>query len=602
MAGGSRSRRRLTRRSSIPRSSTAPSLNAILTDSIGGPAPSQPMMNFYPPNGFPVALEVANASPLTSSTTSSTSKGKGKRKPGFKLNKDAAQQSPSEFLLPPATPTKAAKILGVPRELENVSAFPKLQHDSDLDGVNDDLPHSRYGWVQQHSAPLLSASTTFLTSKFQEEGVDADLSKSKKSWKKKAKDLLDSLTSPDPSPKTSAPRYSLAPFPLSSQYEEDTNYISRIGYNQPNYPLRDSPESSDPPVDPTPELPVRRRKQKKIAKPLEKMTPITEASNDDIGGAYRGGEDNTELDVISEYAHDDCHDAAMSTQSHIESPFVRYHGEYELEDDDLLYAAEDSETDLIPSQENEYVERPVTPVDSNEGNKQKLAAFHTRSPLQIVEDRLLDAAEIGLKMREYEKAKEQDSIEEEDYLVHGMPASLSKARKSSAAPVFVSSPVVEDRSLETAKSEIEERKTTLNKLHTRKLSLDEGIAILKASHEKMKSDFQEITLRDTAEEEDSEDNADLVSIRSSIDLDEEPTVHTAQAISFIRVTPGMVRLVDIPPRKGAENIKHKACKRQTLTREWVGAYDPAQQFPISEPIDQDVIRDREHPPAPFPKK
>jgi hypothetical protein len=83
---------------------------------------------------------------------------------------------------------------------------------------------------------------------------------------------------------------------------------------------------------------------------------------------------------------------------------------------------------------------------------------------------------------------------------------------------------------------------------------------MKASHEKMKKDLQtkhgvpsgQCNHAHGFDDDDSDD--DLVSIRSSIDLDEEPMVHVATAMTFTRITPGMVKLVDIPPRRKKPDV------------------------------------------------
>ena len=83
---------------------------------------------------------------------------------------------------------------------------------------------------------------------------------------------------------------------------------------------------------------------------------------------------------------------------------------------------------------------------------------------------------------------------------------------------------------------------------------------MKALHEKMKKDFQKKDgvpsgQCNHAHKIDDDDSYDgLVSIRSSIDLDEEPTVHVATAMTFTMITPGMVKLVDIPPRRKKPDV------------------------------------------------
>jgi hypothetical protein len=76
--------------------------------------------------------------------------------------------------------------------------------------------------------------------------------------------------------------------------------------------------------------------------------------------------------------------------------------------------------------------------------------------------------------------------------------------------------------------------------------MDEMPPITEAAHDNVSGEGEE---EDEEEEEESEDDDDLPSLRSSIDLSEEPTVHVATAMTITRVTPGMVKLVNIPPRR-----------------------------------------------------
>jgi hypothetical protein len=76
--------------------------------------------------------------------------------------------------------------------------------------------------------------------------------------------------------------------------------------------------------------------------------------------------------------------------------------------------------------------------------------------------------------------------------------------------------------------------------------MDEMPPITEAAHDNVSGEGEE---EDEEEEEESEDDDDLPSLRSSIDLSEEPTIHVATAMTITRVTPGMVKLVNIPPHR-----------------------------------------------------
>jgi hypothetical protein len=138
---------------------------------------------------------------------------------------------------------------------------------------------------------------------------------------------------------------------------------------------------------------------------------------------------------------------------------------------------------------------------------------------------------------------------------------------------------------------------------------------------------------------------------SDIDAYEEPTIHTVQPMTFTRITPGMVKLVDIPPgraqkqvidttkyasgqveaissyklngmqvpivREPASGIKHSAYpdkvkpkrtklpreESHILTKDWIDNTHPTSRRPPST-VDAGVPADHylDHPPTPPPKE
>jgi hypothetical protein len=231
------------------------------------------------------------------------------------------------------------------------------------------------------------------------------------------------------------------------------------------------------------------------------MAPITETSHDELRSAYRISEDTNELDIISEYEHGHPPLSAPLLRSHTESMLTPNY-RFELSEHDL--SPTDQVIEVEPQAEKEYALRPHpgAPVDFNKVKPQQTPVIHLRGPLQTVEDRLLAETE---------------------------------------------------RELEAIKAHLDEQEAT-------RLDMDAKVAAMKVSHEKMKKEFtaatrgfdvhdESIHSHECDDSDDSDEDNDLVSICSSIDLDEEPTVHVAKAMTFTRVTPGMVKLVDIPPRK-----------------------------------------------------
>jgi hypothetical protein len=251
---------------------------------------------------------------------------------------------------------------------------------------------------------------------------------------------------------------------------------------------------------PLPEAP-KPRVRKRHPKSLDKMAPITETSHDELRSSYHNNEYNAELNLIAEY-EEPLYSAPLS-RSHTE-PILTTKFSFELEDEDL------SSTDGAIAEEDEPQEdfkaHPGKEVDLNKVKWQQPAVVHLRGPLQTVEDRLLDAAE----------------------------------------------------------QELAANKALLNNNDATRLIMDTEVAAMKASHEKMKKDFEAAKHGVRSEEpgcsccheahDDEDDDDDLVSISSSVDLDEEPTVHVAKVMTFMRITPGMVKLVDIPPHRKKPDV------------------------------------------------
>lgn len=231
----------------------------------------------------------------------------------------------------------------------------------------------------------------------------------------------------------------------------------------------------------------------KARKDFPRMSPITEASIESLRPAYREGESVTELGVISEYEYEDAsHSDPVLPRSHTETTLPPY-GKFELDAADL--SPTDELYDRDATDEDEDVVHPGTKVNVKRVHWQKATAVHLRSPLQTAEDAWLDATEEEMQL--------------------------------------------------------EARKMTIARIETEKKAMDVEIADLRRKHELFKLDFANgsMNAEHKLDDDSDEDNADQVSLCSSIDLDEEPTVHEAKVMTFTRITPGIVKLVNIPPRK-----------------------------------------------------
>lgn len=154
--------------------------------------------------------------------------------------------------------------------------------------------------------------------------------------------------------------------------------------------------------------------------------------------------------------------------------------------------------------------------------------------------------------------EERAESEEEEHAVHpGNEIGLETVQYEQPKVIHLRGPLqtVEDRLLDAAEAELAISKTRQDTNDAARLVVDTRTSALRASHETMKAKFT-ATLQDVLPgdslsdlESESEDGADLISIGSSIDLEEEPTVQVAKVMTFRRITPGTVRLVDIPPKK-----------------------------------------------------
>lgn len=140
-----------------------------------------------------------------------------------------------------------------------------------------------------------------------------------------------------------------------------------------------------------------RRRRKRGPKMLDKMSPITEMSHDALHTAYRNSAHNTELDVISEY------EAAYPPRSASLLPpsqrqaMLQGHGPYQLAQGDISPSEKSRQ---IPYMANDYTVHPGREVDLNSLRWKPCDTSNWRSPLQQIEDRLLDEAEEELIIQE----------------------------------------------------------------------------------------------------------------------------------------------------------------------------------------------------------
>ncbi|RMZ71679.1 duf-domain-containing protein [Pyrenophora seminiperda CCB06] len=471
-------RRRGPRRSSVPRSNTAPGHGSSSTAS----------------------ADDMTASPLSESPTltlasTSTSSKEGKKKHGMFGFKSKDQDRPSSSRgsplpsspLPPCTPVKAAQFLGV-----DTAAGRARSSSLGRRGENNrtqDLPDTVTG-----------------QSEIKEQSTESDQRKHKNFWSnsgKKAQRMLG----------ISSPRISS---PLNPNSKLGTKGKGIAGHHSEKVTKQFSSSMPDLNVltqqfsgnaRPVAQAPSQ-RSRKKVPKTVDKMTPITETSHDELRNSYNS---NWELDLIQEYADDPFSTAPLGSTI-TETPLSSSSAKNKLGGGDL------SSTDRVIKEEDEAEEPALhrgSKVSSDNAKSQHPQALHVRGPLQTVEDLLLDATE--------------------------------EQRKATNA-------------------QLDAYKNLLDMNDWQRRITDAAVAKMKAEHEAFKDEYaktqeefakrmcewelldQQQKAKEHASNDDDDDD-DLPSIRSSIDLEEEPTLHIATAMPILVVKPGMVKLVDIPPRR-----------------------------------------------------
>lgn len=431
----------------------------------------------------------------------------GNKKPK-PLDRPASSPQPSVVTspLPVTTPSKAAKFFGIEAKLV-VTGSPRSREYSQDDSISDDDDDApvRPALAKQHSLPLLTRLKLGADrqTKFKED-IEPDQLKPLNTSKPNARGLrmlipefAGTRRAPVQQTTTATTRFG------TDDYDDEIGHRSDSSIREPRFRIPAAPR-------PVPASMKRRRTRRKTARDVECMSPITEASLESLRHTYREGEDVTELGVISEYEYDDPpHSAPVLPRSHTESTLPS-HDAFELDEADLS-PTDEFYDEGATDEEDHNVVHPGTKVNVKQVHWQQAMPVHVRSPLQSIEDAYLDATEDEMRL--------------------------------------------------------EACRMTLARVEAQKQDMDAEIAVLRHEHERLKlsvsdshfgrkstSSFGDegrhvlANVDATHDEESEDDDDDLKSLSSTIDLDKEPTVHHAKLMTFTRVTPGMVKLVDIPPR------------------------------------------------------
>ncbi|KAH7400658.1 hypothetical protein DE146DRAFT_612316 [Phaeosphaeria sp. MPI-PUGE-AT-0046c] len=480
---------------------------------------SQSMLHFLD-RRLPVqsrGRDEASPTPTMASAASAVAEGK-KKHGGLTLSnpfRSSSRQNLEQTPLPPATPTKAAKLLGV---------------NTNTGAANEVRPR---------------------TAKNDSSALDGFWKSSNKASTKKS---VISFRNPFATREIPSPiQYAAPDYRLSLSTVGNADFIGDR-YTHVSTEQR-SPERTQSQGTPhvsasSSENPRRKnrkgRRNRKERSPVDRMTPITEASRDNMGSAYLDGDDDTELGVIDEYASDSAPSGGSVRPPRNESLMAPQRGPFGLTTDEL---SANDDADKYDDKGEETVPKKYTgtSVNRKEHRNQLPSLFPLRSPLQDVEDRLLDATEKGLRAKKPGKF-EKNKTSEEARATCKMPAEPSTVEQSSSTYHNGHMQVVEEPWTAPKEVVVDALETTIKNLKAQKMLLDYEVNQLKASHEQMKEDFKPYANKAKKASENA-GKEDSVSIRSSIDLDEEPTLHIARAMPMMRITPGMVRLVDIPARK-----------------------------------------------------
>lgn len=521
----------------------------------------------------------ASPTPTTASGASSTLNESKKKHSGLTLSnpfRSSSRQNLEQTPLPPATPDKAAKLLGLDTKTNTGGANDSRpctakRDNSALDGVDEQDARSAHEWRHQQSMPYLGPTYRAPGNDLfgdliveSDEDEERKGTKSKKFWKSskktEKKKSVTSFTSHFGTRENTSPTdYPPPDYLLSHSTTFDANYFgdryAHVSTEQRSPERAQShgiPHASASHSQSSRGKNRKSRRNRKEQTFVDKMTPITEASHDKMSSAYHDDEDHNELDVISEYEGDDTSSGGRVPPPRTQSLQSSYGGPF------ALSAADLSSSEEVTDKDGDEDAKPV-PANykgksgrKDENQTQKPLMFHLRSPLQNVEDRLLDAAEKELQTKEPSN-KGEKKASEEDAAAHESLTESTTAESSSS--VYRNSHAQGTESSWTAPAgvvvDVLQRRIT--NLQAEKMLLDFQVSQLRASHEQMKEDFQPCAdrveeSRQDAEEGDAEED-ETVSIRSSIDSDYNPTLHTAIAMPMMRIPAGTVRLVDIPARR-----------------------------------------------------
>ncbi|KAJ4305092.1 hypothetical protein N0V90_000622 [Kalmusia sp. IMI 367209] len=536
------------RRSGFPRNKTLPVLdspNASTASSFPSGSKAMGVPAAFPPSAPPTepTFPPYDVSPSTPKTSTSL---EGKKKGLFDaLRPKSSHKQPASEDPPPLTP-KTAKFFGYSVDGEPIHAPPPPPIFYPGGSEHDYPPgFQTYGGKQEygHSGspvpqPQLRerASASVLTDNKPTSGFhlkDMDLEAAFEDddddvpappvGHKKGNKLLDLLSfgsrDKDSASRTTAParqQLSSASMYDLGAYDSETDLQSRAS------------ESRRQP---------KRRGRKKKAKTLDRMDPITETSpsnalpdlwmaptTDASHGEGVHDPGDIELDIISHYRGH--RSSTSSLPRSLTTPSLTR--PYESDPHDVPEIDEEASRYRTAYQTSEPPTLGVATSFNALGSHPLLGQLQVQSPLQKFEHRLLDEAE----------------------------ERMGQDQPSPSMPQESSDTDMQNLSLQTRNAML---------LTEEKLKVDSEVLRLRDGQEELKKQFRslkastlslnpQINVVPPSERDDTDRLSDShVSIRSSIDLDEEPEICEYTLALPVRVTPGMIKCIDIPAKKSRNN-------------------------------------------------
>ncbi|KAF2280082.1 uncharacterized protein EI97DRAFT_455008 [Westerdykella ornata] len=553
-----RRRRRIARDSARPRSGTAPHLTSESQQSGCVVELSPTFATRYPVMDTPTkgALDPTfNPSPTVTPTADGKKKSYGLfdkfKSKECNEKEDATKMVPTSLFPDDALKSpKALRFLDVPGAAESFAQGLGSYEDGNVFGVGRSQAQtlSPMGPVGEQS-DLGGGVTAERQTKFKEEDIgDSTISDATASstsnlrfWKKDPSkkalknQVLDLIT-----PSLGASRPKTAGRETESSSQDEDWQDNGVGYH------------SDGDLAPQPrrlrsdELANRgkRRQKKKYPKALQRMTPISEGASPLLQNDYTyhsaGEDDDVELDLISEYGRSSRAGTRPGTV-----PMTR-----------SLTMSVIPRIEITGPEAQGYEELHDEPYGRQ---------YEVPSSLLVRQNRLEDRYAVRkVVAKEEEKYKQQ--VDSASFMakrpVHNVFGERSASNFFDQAP-----PVL------APQSSLQEMERVLLTNTEERTKMDAEKDRLEKEHHKLKSDFDNLKHRSLipfcnkcnhplgsdhehntgVQEANGDKDIDGHSDAGSIEYgtDEEIEICTAKPISVMRVTPGMVKMVDIPPRKKA---------------------------------------------------